>query len=245
MKVERLMGLLKPALYLTALLFASLLHPSYSNAQSTVPQSDSSNDYGQVEPVPITPIHDLVDYPAEARRLGIEGKVIAAALIDTVGSVTRVKIERSGGSLLDTAAVMALMKARFHPATLYGKPVRIWFTVPINFELVGGSKADRAKNLNIESEGSAPATPMSNIMDRVKYPAEAKQEGLEGKAVVSALIGADGSVEKTIIEESTDKIFEAAAMDAVKSTRFKPSLEDGKPVRSWFTIPIMFKLSAH
>ena len=222
-----------------------LLTAAVSRSQTeAVPGKDDFIDV-EVEPRPITKIESLVVYPEEAKRLGIEGEVILAALIGTDGRVERVDVEQSGGLLLDSSAKHALEQARFTPAIASGKPIRIWFTVPIKFKLLKGGESERESTQTSRQEGSNAATPLSNIMDKVQYPAEAKQKGLEGKAVVSALIAADGSVEKTIIEESTDKIFEAAAMDAVKNTRFKPSLEDGKPVRSWFTIPIVFKLSQH
>src|SRR5688572_28877902 len=49
----------------------------------------------EVEPYPIQDIQSLLEYPEEAKKSGLEGKVILSALIDTNGKVIKVEVDRS------------------------------------------------------------------------------------------------------------------------------------------------------
>jgi len=78
-------------------------------------------------------------YPELALGAGIEGNSVIKALVDTDGSVMEVKILKSSGSdMLDQAALAAGMKARFTPARQRDRFVRVWVSIPIKFQLIGG-----------------------------------------------------------------------------------------------------------
>ena len=75
-------------------------------------------------------------YPALARRLGEQGQVVLEVLVAEDGSAVEVKIKRSSGStVLDKAARETALKWRFKPATVGGKPVAEWYTLPFHFNL--------------------------------------------------------------------------------------------------------------
>jgi len=95
------------------------------------------DDFVQVEsdPEPVQNIQSLVEYPDVAKRAGLEGKVIASALIDIDGRVKKVEIDKSDYKVFEDAAREALMKARFTPAKQNGQPVKVWYTLPIVFKL--------------------------------------------------------------------------------------------------------------
>lgn len=83
-------------------------------------------------PVPISQPNP--DYPEAARRARIEGKVILQAIINEQGAVEGVKVLRSN-PLLDDAAMAAVRRWRYKPATLDGQPVKVYFTVVVTFKL--------------------------------------------------------------------------------------------------------------
>jgi protein TonB len=64
-----------------------------------------------------------IPYPPEARRAGIEGKVIMSIRIDAQGQVTSVKVLNGPGYGLEDAAATAMRRARFRPAMKGGEPV--------------------------------------------------------------------------------------------------------------------------
>jgi protein TonB len=82
-----------------------------------------------LEEVKVTP------YPAEARKAGIEGQVIALLTIDDEGKVARVRKVSGPGHGLDEAALSALARFKFKPARLNGQPVATEIRYVYSFEI--------------------------------------------------------------------------------------------------------------
>ncbi len=74
-------------------------------------------------------------YTEIARKARITGVVIVEAIIDKGGSVTNVKVLKGLPMGLDQAAVDAIKKWKFEPATLNGKPVAVIYNLTVNFQL--------------------------------------------------------------------------------------------------------------
>jgi len=78
----------------------------------------------------------LAEYPSAAMISGVEGKVVIECIISERGKVTETEIIGSSGrDDFDVAAVNAAKKFKFSPALLAGKPVRVYFTLKIDFTL--------------------------------------------------------------------------------------------------------------
>ena len=98
-----------------------------------------------VEDMPAFPGGDLglmkfiqrnVKYPPIAKEYNIEGKVYISFIVDKSGSVTNVKIVRGVDKNLDAEAVRVVkLLPKYKPGKQRGKPVRVMFTIPINFTL--------------------------------------------------------------------------------------------------------------
>jgi protein TonB len=73
-------------------------------------------------------------YPALAKNQRVSGNVVIDALIDVTGHVTTMKVV-SGPTLLHQAAMDALKRWKYQPATLDGKPTPMHLTVTIQFHL--------------------------------------------------------------------------------------------------------------
>lgn len=74
-------------------------------------------------------------YTEAARKAGVQGAVIVDAVIDEQGRVTDVKLLRGLPMGLDKEAVAAVRQWRFTPATLQGKPVKVYFSLTVNFRI--------------------------------------------------------------------------------------------------------------
>jgi protein TonB len=75
-------------------------------------------------------------YPLAARRRNIEGKVLVRAEVQTDGSCSQVELKiPSTSELLNQAALEAVKKWRFVPATLGGQTLVAWVEIPITFKL--------------------------------------------------------------------------------------------------------------
>lgn len=94
----------------------------------------------------------------------------------------------------------------------------------------------------------APGTPAGVEGARLPapvYPRESRLRGEEGTVVVEVDVGADGvPTEVRVIDDAGFPRLAGAAIDAVKTARFRPATRDGTPIPSRVTIPFRFRLRA-
>lgn len=77
-----------------------------------------------------------IEYPKQARRMGVEGRVIVQVVIDKDGSIVEPKILKGIGSGCDEEAVRVLLKSpKWKPGKQRGRAVKVKVTVPIIFKL--------------------------------------------------------------------------------------------------------------
>ncbi len=77
----------------------------------------------------------LPDYPVAAQQAGLEGVVILKTIIDERGKVGDIQVLHGLGMGLDEAAVAAVRRWRFQPATRNGKPVKVFYVLSVYFHL--------------------------------------------------------------------------------------------------------------
>lgn len=81
------------------------------------------------------------------------------------------------------------------------------------------------------------------IKQNIKYPAEAKEAGIQGKVYVQFIVEKDGSVTNVIVRRGANKLLDAEAVRVVKlMPAWKPGTMRGKKVRVRYTLPISFML---
>lgn len=111
----------------------------------TAPQKDEDEVFVVVEEMPEYPggvealrmfLAQTVKYPVEAAKKGIQGKVYVNFVVEKDGSVTIAKIARGVSPELDAEALRVVkLLNNWAPGKQKGKPVRVSYTVPINFAL--------------------------------------------------------------------------------------------------------------
>ncbi|HEV8609410.1 MAG TPA: TonB family protein [Thermoanaerobaculia bacterium] len=74
-------------------------------------------------------------YPEVARRAGLQGLVVLEAIIAASGDVEEIRVVKSAGALLDSAAEDAVRRWKYRPATLNGRAVRVRLSVKVSFRL--------------------------------------------------------------------------------------------------------------
>lgn len=74
-------------------------------------------------------------YTELARRAKVQGSVLLKAVIDERGIVTDLRVLKPLPMGLDQAAIDAVSRWRFKPATLHGRPVKVYFNLTVNFTL--------------------------------------------------------------------------------------------------------------
>ncbi|MFW5805573.1 MAG: energy transducer TonB, partial [Bacteroidales bacterium] len=80
-------------------------------------------------------------------------------------------------------------------------------------------------------------------MENLEYPKAAKENELEGQVYVRFEVKKNGTIGEVIISKSVHPVLDAEAIRVVKEMpEWIPGRYDGKPVNSWFTLPILFFL---
>lgn len=81
-------------------------------------------------------VADKLKYPAQARRMGIEGKVYVQFVVDKDGTLTEVQAVKGIGAGCDEEAVRVIKGApKWSPPKQRGKPVKQRIILPITFRL--------------------------------------------------------------------------------------------------------------
>ena len=137
----------KWSVFLTAALL--LVVSCKSTEQSTEAQNEVTTDnrvYGQqpiLEPGVEFPklkgglkrVQRKLEYPPEAQKNRIQGRVIVSFVVNKKGKAQDLQVDKGLGYGCDRAAIEAVQKASFEPATKNGKPVNFKFALPITFSL--------------------------------------------------------------------------------------------------------------
>ncbi len=88
-----------------------------------------------------------------------------------------------------------------------------------------------------------PPQPLSPI--RPKYPEIAQEAGIEGTVVVQVFVDDKGRVKETsVLKGIPNTGLDEAAVDAIRSVRFKPAKQRERPVGVWISIPVNFRLKS-
>jgi len=75
------------------------------------------------------------------------------------------------------------------------------------------------------------------------YPRFAKQAGIEGTVWVQALVSKNGSVlDARVGKSSGTKALDEAAVAAAKKNKFKPGIQNGRPIACWVSYAVEFEL---
>jgi protein TonB len=97
----------------------------------------SADEFVAVEEMPVQVYDEVPVYPEMAERAGIEGVVWVRALVDKEGRVRDAIIQKASGTNagFEEAALAAAMKNRYKPAIQNGRPIPVWVSYRVVFEL--------------------------------------------------------------------------------------------------------------
>lgn len=232
----------------------------YAQQKAKLQKVDESG-FIEVDKVPelLSPLKPA--YSEITRLAGIEGTVYLKILVDEKGNVEKAKVEQGANEMLDNSALQAAKSAKFSPAMLKNKPVKVWVILPVAFKLGVDKKAEgkllKYDELNptpSKENGEEPdintfiqAEKMPEMIESVKpaYPEIAKRAGIEGKVFVKVLLGKKGNPKKAVVIKSENEIFNQAATDAALKSKFSPAMDKGNPIAVWIVLPYKFELDAN
>ena len=77
----------------------------------------------------------------------------------------------------------------------------------------------------------------------LRYPAIAREYGVQGQALVSFVINKDGKPEQILIKRGLCQAIQTELISLLtKMPPWEPGKQGGKPVKVVYTVPIVFKL---
>ncbi len=85
---------------------------------------------------------------------------------------------------------------------------------------------------------------MAFLVKNLHYPASCAEKGIEGRVVVKFLVQPDGTLTDFEAVNSPDEELSAAAIEVCKKMpKWNPAKQRGTAVKSYFTVPITFRLN--
>lgn len=84
---------------------------------------------------------------------------------------------------------------------------------------------------------------MKWLTKNLHYPVYARQQKIQGKVIVAFIINTDGTVTGQKVVKSVSPELDREALRVLKKMpKWKPGEDHGKPCRTYFSIPVNFKL---
>jgi TonB family protein len=192
-------------------------------------------------------------YPEQAKNQGIEGRVFVQFVVDRDGSITDVQTIRGIGGGCDEEAVRVIANSpKWVPGKQRGETVKVRMILPITFS-IGPKITENGQTVTArevqagETERPMPEGGMKAFYDYVqkelKYPEQAKNQGIQGRVYVQFVVDKDGSITdvKTIrgIGGGCD---EEAVRLITNSPKWVPGKQQGETIEVTMTLPVTFRL---
>jgi TonB family protein len=204
-----------------------------------------------------------VKFPKDAAEKGFEGLVVVKFVVEKDGSIHDADILKGveGGCGEEVLRVVYTMP-KWIPGKKDGKSVRTEFKLPVRFALEDTpTKTEESKPLTLndldetpvmlgcenltgeERQNCSNGKLMQAIFANVKYPAEARKNGVEGTVYAKFIIEKDGSITKPEIVRSVGSGCDEEVLRVIGlMPKWSPGKKDGQPVPVSYTLPVKFKL---
>ena len=83
---------------------------------------------------------------------------------------------------------------------------------------------------------------IATIQNEIEYPEMAMKAGIEGKVIVQFVIDKKGNITNPVIVRGIGAGCDEEAIRALKTAKFRPGMQRGRPVQVRYTLPVTFKL---
>ena len=210
-------------------------------------------------------ISENVQYPEEAMKQGMQGRVTVQFVVEKDGSISNARLIRGVEPLLDKEAIRVISSMpKWKPGTQRGQAVRVKYTVPVVFRLsedktpVTNNIGEVVSVAQATTESGEPIFEVTDVMPEfpggmgalmeflaknIKYPVEAQKAGTQGRVTIQFVVSKDGDIIAPKILRGIDPLLDA---EAIRMTtimpKWKPGMQRGQAVNVKYTIPVMFRL---
>ncbi|AYL98680.1 M56 family metallopeptidase [Mucilaginibacter celer] len=235
-----------------------------------VTPADTTEVFTAVENVPEFPggieafgkfLGSNIRYPATAREQKIQGRVIITFIVEKNGALSNEKIVRGITDDLNNEALRVIaLSPKWKPGIQNGRPVRVQYSVPINFSLapddvatidtVPGIKGKITSDPVFTSVEQVPEFPGGIeafgkfLAINLKYPKAARDNNVQGRVIITFIVEKDGSLTDMKVVRGIGSGCDEEAVRVLKlSPAWKCGTQNGHPVKVQYSVPISFKLA--
>ena len=237
-----------------------------------VKKPDTSKALLSAEIMPVFPGGDVelnkfmmnnITYPLAAKDQNIQGIVLVRFIVSNTGEAKDAEIVKGVHPSLNNEALRIIkLMPKWKPGENKGKPVNVFFTMPISFKLA--DKENNASKIDVTDVRTAtvvnekafttvdkmPVYPggdaelVKYILGNLRYPLSAKNKGIEGRVIIRFVINIKGEVSDVEVLRGLDPDCDNEAIRVVKGMpNWIPGSQNGRVVPVFFTIPIVYRLS--
>ena len=107
----------------------------------------------------------------------------------------------------------------------------------------GDRDMSRFRGIEVFDLSKLDQIPVAQFQARPQYPFEMRRAGINGEVVVDFIVDTNGVVQNAYAIRSSQREFEAAAVQAVSKWKFKPGRKGGRAVNTHMQVPIVFSLN--
>lgn len=255
------------AVEITTTAIDNLKHPKTASAeeapagqQPTPSASEDDTPFLVAEEMPLFQGKDLntfrtwvqsqIRYPAEALKRGIEGRVVLSFIVERDGSVSTIELLQSPDRILSEEARRVVSSSpKWTPGRQNGHLVRVRYMLPVDFSIP--KKETAAQSTAAQKPGLASMQfEIGNLnafrswaMQRLRYPAGAREQQTEGSVVATFTVGRDGRVDDIRIAGKPDPQLAEEVRRVVKaSPAWSPATRNGEATTVTVTLPVSFRI---
>lgn len=255
------------AVEITTTAIDNLKHPKTASAeeapagqQPTPAASEDDTPFLVAEEMPLFQGKDLntfrswlqsqIRYPAEALKRGIEGRVVLSFIVERDGSVSTIQLLQSPDRILSEEARRVVSSSpKWTPGRQNGHLVRVRYMLPVDFSIP--KKETAAQSTAAQKPGLASMQfEIGNLnafrswaMQRLRYPAGAREQQTEGSVVATFTVGRDGRVDDIRIAGKPDPQLAEEVRRVVKaSPAWSPATRNGEATTVTITLPVSFRI---
>ena len=203
-----------------------------------------------------------VRYPESAVKNGIEGRVSCSFFVGKDGAISEAEVIRGVSPELNEEALRVINSMPvWSPGKQRGKVVNVKYTVPVTFRLSGGKKKTSSRIVQrqikeVDTSGrvftvvqqmpefpSGQASLLKYLATRIKYPAIAQENGIQGRVSCSFVVDTDGSLKNIEVIRGIDPSLDREAVRVIREMpKWNPGVQNNMAVAVKYTVPVTFRL---
>ena len=203
-----------------------------------------------------------VRYPESAVKNGIEGRVSCSFVVGKDGAISEAEVIRGVSPELNEEALRVINSMPvWSPGKQRGKVVNVKYTVPVTFRLSGGKKKTSSRIVQrqikeVDTSGrvftvvqqmpefpSGQASLLKYLATRIKYPAIAQENGIQGRVSCSFVVDTDGSLKNIEVIRGIDPSLDREAVRVIREMpKWNPGVQNNMAVAVKYTVPVTFRL---